>query len=75
MKSLKQALTDRFKFGKWKEREADYAGRRLCQLPDRIVVYQETYIREQLSTMFLGKDRRSQVESPLTREEISSYRT
>ncbi|CAK0800566.1 unnamed protein product, partial [Prorocentrum cordatum] len=65
----------RFHFGKWKTEEADFAGRHLLQTPDGIAVDQEKYIREQLSTMYLTKDRRSQPESPLSRDEISSHRT
>ncbi|CAK0848557.1 unnamed protein product, partial [Prorocentrum cordatum] len=64
----------RFHFGKWETVEADYAGRHLLQTSNGIVVDQEKYIREQLSTMYLTKDRRSQPEPPLSRDEISSYR-
>ncbi|CAK0837510.1 unnamed protein product, partial [Prorocentrum cordatum] len=72
--ALKESLFARFKFGKWEVGEADYAGRHVKQVGSKITVDQEKYIREQLSSIVIPKDRRSKPEELLTSSEIASYR-
>ncbi|CAK0889365.1 unnamed protein product, partial [Prorocentrum cordatum] len=75
LSSLKERLFERFKFGKWEEGEADYAGRHIQQKGTKIIVDQEKYVREQLTPIALDKHRRGETSSALTAAEISSYRT
>ncbi len=73
---FKSAITKRFRFGKWEEGHAEFAGPQIRQMPDgRIIVDQEKYVREKLSPMFMERARRSNLESPLTLSEIKSYRS
>ncbi|CAE7645030.1 GIP [Symbiodinium sp. CCMP2592] len=65
----------RFHFGKWDLSEADYAGRRVRVLQDRIVVDQEKYILEQLHPINLAKERRTARTEKLNREEFASLRS
>ena len=44
--ALKDELTKRFQFGKWKTGESDYAGKHIRQRPGFVLVDQEKYILE-----------------------------
>ena len=68
------ALQERFKFGKWKKGETEYAGRRIRQEEGRILVDMETYVLEQIHPVNLPKSRSSDEEAMLTPEEIKTYR-
>eukprot|EP00439_Symbiodinium_sp_Y106_P067741 s4909_g11.t1 len=73
--SIKEILHARFDFGKWEEATADYAGRKICCLDDRITVDQEKYIVEQVTPIPLAKHRKAQKDSKLTSEEFQAMRS
>ena len=73
--SIKESLTNRFKFGKWEESEAEYAGRHIKCTPDCIYVDQSKYIIEQIHPVALQKGRRTQKNSQLTAEEFNALRS
>ena len=56
---LRKALQIRFRFGKWQNQEADYAGRRVRVLPDRIELKQEKYVVEEIKPIEEFKEFRS----------------
>ena len=73
--SVKKLLTERFKFGKWEPNTAEYAGRKIQVLPDRILIDQEKYILEQLEPIMLAKGRRADKQSPLNESEFVAFRS
>ena len=73
--SIKESLTNRFKFGKWEESEAEYAGRHIKCTPDCIYVDQSKYIIEQIHPVALQKGRRTQKNSQLTAAEFNALRS
>ncbi|CAE7837485.1 unnamed protein product, partial [Symbiodinium necroappetens] len=72
---LRTQFEARFQFGKWEDGEAEYAGRFVKVTSDRILLHQEKYINEQILPVALSKGRRSQKDSPLTKEEFQSFRS
>ncbi|CAE7545245.1 unnamed protein product [Symbiodinium sp. CCMP2592] len=72
---LRKRFEARFHFGKWEDNEAEYAGRLVKVLSDRILIHQEKYITEQVLPVPLLKGRRSQKESALTKDEFESFRS
>ena len=54
---------------------ADYAGRKICCLDDRITVDQEKYIVEQITPIPLAKHRKAQKDSKLTSEAFQAMRS
>lgn len=45
---LQQAMEERFTFGKWEHGEADFAGRHVKVLEDRVLLDQQKYILEKI---------------------------
>ncbi|CAE7346579.1 RE1 [Symbiodinium natans] len=74
-KQIKELLHARFKFGKWEEDEAEYAGRRIRTSSDRILVDQEKYIKEQIFPVPISKSRKGDKSVPLTMEEFKNFRS
>ena len=72
---LKKSLTTRFHFGKWEDNDAEYAGRAVKCLPDRILIDQEKYILEQIFPLNLAKSRKGQPDSILEKEEFEAFRS
>ena len=72
---LRKRFEARFKFGKWEDDEAEYAGRMVKVLSDRILIQQEKYINEQIVPVPLMKGRRAQKDSLLTKEEFENFRS
>ena len=72
---VKADFQARFKFGKWDNDEAEYAGRMVRVLPDRILIDQKKYIEEQIHPVLLAKGRRSEKDSPLQDEEFEAFRS
>ena len=72
---LKKSLTTRFHFGKWEDNEAEYAGRAVKCLQDRILIDQEKYILEQIFPMTLAKSRKAQLDATLEKEEFEAFRS
>ncbi|CAE7202644.1 unnamed protein product [Symbiodinium sp. CCMP2456] len=72
---IRKMFEQRFTFGKWEDDEAEYAGRQIRVLGDRILVDQQKYITEQIQPVMLNKGRRSEKESPLTDEEFAAFRS
>ena len=54
LQQLRAELTSRFQFGNWQHLEADYAGRHVRVLPDRVEVDQEKYIIEDVNAIKLA---------------------
>jgi hypothetical protein len=52
---LRADLEKRFSFGKWKEDQSDFAGRRIRWRPECILVDQKKYVLEQIHPVKLGK--------------------
>ena len=72
---VKQDFQARFKFGKWEDDCAEYAGRMIRVLPDKILIDQKKYIEEQVHPVALNKSRRSEKNSPLSDEEFEAVRS
>ena len=72
---IKKIFQDRFDFGKWEEDCADYAGRRVQCLEDRVLLDQEKYITEQVTPIPLPKHRRAMKDAELTEEEFQAMRS
>ncbi|CAK8995356.1 Uncharacterized protein SCF082_LOCUS4325, partial [Durusdinium trenchii] len=72
---IKKALTTKFHFGKWEDREAEYAGRHIRTTAEAIYIDQGKYITEQIHPIPLARGRRSQADSPLTSEEFQALRS
>eukprot|EP00974_Lingulodinium_polyedra_P063806 6160969-Lingulodinium_polyedra.AAC.1 len=72
---FKARANGRFKFGKWRVGESDFAGRRLRQREDRLLIDQEKYILENVFPMTLAKGRASTPDSPLKPHEAASLRS
>ncbi|CAE7233206.1 unnamed protein product [Symbiodinium natans] len=72
---VERRLRERFHFGKWERNEAEYAGRRVRVLHDRILVDQGKYIREQVRPVPLEKTRKQDKKSPLLKEEFEMLRS
>lgn len=73
--SLKNQLTTRFNFGKWEDREAEYAGRFIRTSSSRIEIDQSKYIMEQIFPVHLQKGRRSTREALLSQDEFEGLRS
>lgn len=72
---LRSKLTTRFVFGKWEEDEAEYAGRRIQVLKDRILIDQSKYIIEQIHPIMLHKDCKKQKDQKLSHDEFQQLRS
>ena len=72
---IKKIFQERFDFGKWEEDCADYAGRRVQCLEDRVLLDQEKYITEQVTPIPLPKHRRAMKDAELTEEEFQAMRS
>lgn len=72
---VKKLLTTRFKFGKWEDQEAEYAGRHIRCCDDRILLDQGKYITEQIHPVALARGRRSQKSERLNEEEFNNFRS
>ncbi|CAE7223309.1 unnamed protein product [Symbiodinium sp. KB8] len=72
---VKDLLSARFEFGKWEEDAAEYAGRRVQCLPDRVLIDQHKYITEQIFPIPLAKHRKAQKDAALTDEEFQAMRS
>ena len=75
MMEVKESLTTRFKFGKWDEDSAEYAGRQVTSFLDRIEVSQEKYIVEQVHPVQLSKERKKDKKASLQKEEFEALRS
>ena len=72
---LKKKFMSRWKFGKWVEGSADYAGRMVTVKADRLEISQEKYILEQVHPILLARDRKRAKESRLSEEEFHAFRS
>eukprot|EP00439_Symbiodinium_sp_Y106_P016539 s1065_g2.t1 len=72
---VKQSLMQRFQFGRWVSNEEDYAGRRIRVLSDRVEIFQDKYILENLFPIKLPKARRGQRKDKLLKEEFEAARS
>ena len=72
---LKEKMNAAFKFGKWEDQEADFAGRHVKVSEDRVTFHQEKYIIEKIHPVKLGKGRLSDPSSLLTEDEFEPYRS
>ena len=70
-----KAFNKRFHFGKWVEGSAEYAGRRIDVMEDKIVVSQHKYIVEQILPVALAKGRRSEKHAALSDHEFEAFRS
>lgn len=74
-KEIKEAMSKRFKFGKWEESEGDFAGHHV-KVTDQVVAFdQHKYITEKIHSFKLAKGRLSDKASLLTTEEFEPYRS
>ena len=72
---LKTQLTQRFQFGKWEDKKAEYAGRHVECLDDRVLISQEKYILEQIFPVPLLRHRRGLPGEALEKEEFEAFRS
>ena len=72
---LQQLLTERFVFGKWERDSADFAGRTVTFLEDRVVMSQEKYIVEKLHQIKVSRGMLSNKKAYLTPDQFEEYRS
>lgn len=72
---LRESMQNRFCFGKWEQDSADFAGRTVTVLEDKVLMHQEKYIVEKLQTLKLPKGMRFDHSSLLTDDLFESYRS
>lgn len=72
---IQEQLRKRFKFGKWETGEADFAGRHVKFLDDKVCMDQEKYILEKLTPYKLPKNRLSDKKAFLTGPDFESFRS
>ena len=75
MPALKASMQARFKFGKWEEGEAEYAGRLIEDKGDYLAVSQEKYILEQVVAVPLPRDRKRSPGERLEPSEFEAFRS
>ena len=68
-------LSERFLFGKMEHDEADFAGRHVKVLPDRIEMHQEKYILEKIQPVKMTPGRKAEKADQLTSEEFELFRS
>ena len=74
-KAALKTLQSTYKWGKWQEKEIDFAGCRIVQQADMSLrVDQQSYIDKWLEEIQLPKQRMSQLKSALTSQEVSMLR-
>ncbi|CAE6937198.1 unnamed protein product [Symbiodinium sp. CCMP2456] len=74
-KEIEAGLKSRFDFGKWQAGSAEYAGRRVRHLGDRVLVDQGKYIREQIRPIALEKSRKQDKKATLNQLEFEALRS
>ena len=72
---LEEQLNNKFVFGKWERKEADFAGRHVKQMDDKILMSQEKYIVEKLQQVKVPKGKASCKEELLDSELFEEYRS
>ena len=72
---IKEAMKQRFKFGKWEESEADYAGRHVRVESNRVIFDQEKYILEKLHPYKLPKGMLGEKKQLLSNEIFEAHRS
>lgn len=73
--TIRDAMKQRFHFGKWEESEADYAGRHVRVEPSRVVFNQEKYILEKLHPYKLPRGMLSDKKQLLSGEDFEAHRS
>jgi len=74
-KELKKAMTDRFQFGKWEYEEADFAGRHVKRVDNKVLMNQEKYILEKLEAIKIPRGQKSDKTRLLNNEEFETFRS
>ena len=72
---LRAAMEKRFVFGKWEHGEADFAGRHVKVLSDKVILSQEKYILEKIMPLKVAKGRLSNKSALLQEDEFEHYRS
>lgn len=72
---LRDAMESRFAFGKWEHSEADFAGRHVQVLEDRVLLNQEKYILEKIIPVKTAKGRLGDKTQLLSEDEFEQYRS
>ena len=75
LETLKNALEERFLFGKMEFNEADFAGRHIKVESHRVTMHQEKYILEKIFPLKLAKGKLSDKAALLQGEDFESYRS
>ncbi len=73
--AIKEKLEKKFKFGKWESGEADFAGRHVKFLEDRVCMDQEKYILEKLIPYKLPRGRLSDKTALLIDDDFEAHRS
>lgn len=72
---FRKLIERRFKLDKYQVGSADFAGRQVRRLDDRILIDMEKYIMQELRPVKLAKGRRADKNSPLLPDEMKEHRT
>ncbi|CAE7735919.1 unnamed protein product [Symbiodinium sp. CCMP2592] len=75
MPGLRTSMQKRFRFGKWEDGSAEYAGRLIEDKGDHLSVSQEKYILEQVTSVTLSRERKRQPDERLSPSEFESFRS
>ena len=71
----KDVFMSRFKFGKWEDDEAEYAGRHVRCTRDAVYLDQHKYITENIHPITIAKHRKGDKKQPLNEEEFQQLRS
>lgn len=72
---LRKCMEQRFSFGKWEHEEADFAGRHVKVLPDKVLLDQRKYIAEKIFPLKLARGRLGNKQELLDKDEFEQYRS
>ena len=72
---LRKCMEQRFSFGKWEHGEADFAGRHVKVLPDKVLLDQRKYIAEKIFPLKPARGRLGNKQELLDKDEFEQYRS
>ncbi|CAE6957766.1 RE1 [Symbiodinium sp. CCMP2592] len=74
-KKARESLETAFTWGRWEQKQFEYAGSDLTQREDfSIILGQESYTNKWIEEAYLSPEREKQKSSPLTQKEVSDLR-
>ena len=72
---IKEKIKDRFKFGEWERNKFTQCGVTIEQREDFSFTLQQPEFLEQVSEIYISKNRYKEVDSPITKDELKQMRS